>query len=87
MSKKRAIRLVFYFIGLVMPILGMMNCKGFNEGSMTVKECFIDNSLLRSYADFYYGWVTISSFMIFIPVIIYIIIVIKLARFISNRFS
>jgi len=85
MSKQRAVKIAFYFIGLVMPVLGMMNCKGFNEGSMTVRECFIDHSLLRSYADFFYGWMTISSFMLFIPIIIYIIIVIKLAKYISNR--
>jgi len=86
MSTKLIIKLVILFIGLVMPILGMLNCKGFNEGSMKVKECFFDNELFKSYASFYFGWITISSFMMFIPVIIYIFIVFQIAKFVSSYF-
>jgi len=69
-----------------MPILAMLNCKGFNEGSMKVSKCFIDSSLIRSYASFYYGWLTISSFMMFIPVFIYIGVVILIAKYFSRLF-
>jgi hypothetical protein len=83
MTKKIKIKLFIYFIGFVMPILGILNCKGFNEGSMEVTHCFIDSNIIRSYANFYNGWLGISSFFLFIPIIIYIIVVIKIANFFS----
>jgi len=67
-----------------MPILAMLNCEGFNEGSMAVETCFIDSDLIRGYANFYYGWLVISSFVLFIPIIIYIVIVIQVAKRLSR---
>ncbi len=85
MERTTKIKLVIYFIGFILPILGMMNCQGWNEGSGVVSDCIIDCILFRSYADFYYGLLLISTFMVLIPLGIYSIIVIFLANFLSKR--
>jgi len=87
MTKKTIAKIFVYFIGLVMPILAMLNCNGFDGGNMKVSHCFIDSSLIRSYADFYFGWLLISSFMVFIPVIIYVGIVVLVAKYFSKVFD
>lgn len=86
MAKTTVIKIVTYFVGLVMPILGMLNCGGHHEGTMQVSSCIIDCSITRSYANFYWGWVTMSSFMLGIPIIIYIVVVIQLAKNLPKRF-
>ena len=73
MNKRTLVKLVCYFIGFILPILAMYNCTGFNAGNGTVTDCVIDAPFIREYANFYFGWITISSFMFFIPVIIYIV--------------
>ena len=85
MSKKTIVLIILLFIGLILPILGMYNCSGFNSGNMSVQSCIIDNTVLRKYADFYYGLITISSYILFVPVLIYIGIVIFIAKFISKK--
>ena len=74
-------RLPFYFLFFVCPILGMMNCEGWNEGTMAAKTCLIDTPILHAYANFYYGFIAISSFMIFFPVFMYIAICIWVSDF------
>lgn len=85
---KIGVRIFVYFVGLVLPLLAMLNCEGFNEGSMAVKSCVIDSELVKAYASFYFGWITISSFMLFIPVFFYILFVHltskKLAKIVSG---
>ena len=77
---KLALKLAIYFVGIILPILAMYNCSGFNEGSMAVDHCVVDHILIRKYASFWYGVVTISSFMFMIPIVVYIYIVHKLAK-------
>ncbi|MEM6377434.1 MAG: hypothetical protein AAF705_04420 [Bacteroidota bacterium] len=84
MKVKQSIQLLLYFVGLALPILGMLNCSGFNAGNMAVQSCFIDHPLIRDYASFYYGWITVASFMAFIPVVLYIIVVVLSAELISK---
>lgn len=87
MRKKTNIKIVILFIGLVLPVLGMLNCSGFNEGSGSVRSCIIDCTFLREYANFYFGWLVISAFAIFIPVFVYIGFVIFMANFISKQYN
>ena len=84
MRKKTYVKVIVYFLGFVLPILSMLNCDGLNEGNMAVTSCVIDSDLIRSYASFYWGWLAISSFMLFIPVIIYILVVVFIAKFTSK---
>jgi len=86
MSKRKRIlvRILIYFVGLVMPILGILNCKGFSSASMSAKNCFIDNELFISYSSFYYGFLVISSFMFLIPVFIYIGVIVLLAKIVPQ---
>ena len=86
MTKKTIILFIILFIGLVLPILGLYNCSGFNSGNMSVQSCIIDNNFSRQYADFYYGLITISSYVLFVPVLFYIGFVVFIANFISKRF-
>ncbi len=75
MRKLPAIPVVVTAIGILLPILAMLNCSGWNEGSGMVKACVIDGPLFRSAANFAYGFVVISVFIGFIPVFLYIAIV------------
>jgi len=84
MKLSKKIALAIYFIALVLPIIGMMNCSGFDEGSMVVKSCVVDGSIFRAYASFYYGWLLIFAFAGFIPVLMYIGVVIIFAKIVSK---
>ena len=83
MSKRLSIKLVIYFIGFVLPILGMLNCSGFSL-DYSVSECYIDIGFTRAYAVFYYSLITIAPLIYFIPYVIYIAIVVILAHVISR---
>lgn len=72
MRKLPAIPIVATAIALLVPIAVMLNCSGWNEGSGMVTACVIDGPLFRSAADFTYGFVVISAFLGFIPVILYL---------------
>jgi uncharacterized membrane protein len=79
MKKSKKISLaILYFIAFVLPILGIKNCPGWNEGSMAVHSCIIDGNIFREYADLYYAFLLLSAFLMGIPVIIYVGIVIFL---------
>jgi hypothetical protein len=65
-------RLFLYFLLFVVPIFGIMNCDGWNEGSMSVKNCLIDGDIFRAYANFYYDLILISAFLLLIPLAAYI---------------
>jgi hypothetical protein len=71
--KRILFRLPFYALFFILPILGMMNCEGWNEGSGTAKSCLIDAPILHSYADIYYLLITMSAFMLLIPLMVYVI--------------
>ncbi len=85
MNRSKKVTLGIYFFAFVLPILGMMNCSGWNEGSMVVESCIIDGTIFRAYADFYYGWLLISAFMAGAPILIFIGIVVFLTKLISKR--
>jgi hypothetical protein len=84
MLKGSRIVFILYFVAFVLPILGVMNCDGWNAGSMAVATCAIDNGLFRSYANLYMAFLFFSSFLVFIPVLIYIVICILLTKFIGR---
>jgi hypothetical protein len=60
----------------------MSNCSGWNEGSMLVQSCYIDNSLTRSLAELVYGLVFMAVLMIGIPLLVYLLLVILAIYFI-----
>ena len=78
-------RLPFYSLFFVFPVLGMMNCQGWNEGSMESKTCVIDGTIFHVYANFYYGFITFSSFMVFIPLLLYIYACFKASEFFGKK--
>ena len=80
-------RLPFYSLFFIFPALGMMNCQGWNEGSMTSESCLVNTSFLQAYADFYYALVLFSSFMLLIPLVIYIVIAIWLSEILGRKLA
>lgn len=73
------------FFGFFAPILGMMNCSGWNEGSMTSSSCLLSSGFMIAYADFYYGLMLFSSFMLLVPVLIYIFLIIGIIKFLIKK--
>jgi hypothetical protein len=45
----------------------------------------IDGAIFRAYADFYYGWLLISAFMVGAPILLFIGIVVFLTKLITKR--
>jgi len=66
---------IILFLG---PILIMGNCSGWNEGSMKVANCAVDFPLARDFADFFYGIVLFSAFLVGLPILVYLLICILL---------
>jgi hypothetical protein len=68
-------RLVILAVALLLflgPIVTMMNCSGWNEGSMKVARCAVDFPLARSLADTFYGIVLFSAFILGLPILAYV---------------
>ena len=80
-------RLPFYSLFFVFPVLGMMNCNGWNEGSMTAQKCLIDSSFLHAYADFYYALILFSAFSLLIPLLSYVAIAIALSEILGRKLN
>jgi hypothetical protein len=80
-------RLPFYSLFFIFPVLGMMNCQGWNEGSMSSETCLINSSLLQAYADFYYALILFSSFMLLLPLVVYIVIAIWLSEVFGRKLA
>lgn len=70
--------LIISFCGFVLPILAMVNCLGWNEGSMSVSGCVVDFPFARAYADVYYGLLLFSAFMLLMPLGVYVAFVVGL---------
>ncbi|WP_137221143.1 hypothetical protein [Shewanella sp. MEBiC00475] len=76
MKKSMKARVFIYFCAFILPILFILNCEGWDAGGMSVSSCTIENFIFIEAANFVIGLLFFSSFMAFIPVLIYIFIVI-----------
>jgi hypothetical protein len=66
--------LTVVFFGMILPILAMAQCSGFNEGSMEVRSCHvIDTPWARSYASLCYGWLLVCAFSGGILLVLYLL--------------
>ena len=79
--KTKIIRVIMYSLTILVPLLAMENCSGWDEGSMEVSSCFVDISIFREFANLCYSLLLISAFLAFIPLLIYILIVIGITEF------
>jgi hypothetical protein len=84
LKKTTIIKIGIYFAAFGLPILGMLNCSGWSESDMKVESCIIDAQFLRDYAAFYYNFLLISSFTVLIPLIIYVLLVVFIAKKIAK---
>lgn len=81
----RAMLLVFGSC-VLLPILAMLNCRGWNEASGTCTSCFIDTPFLRGVAESLYGWLLLSAFTLGLPIFVYLLLALLLATFVGRRF-
>lgn len=81
---RRWTMLVFFLLFVVAPIWGMMNCEGWNEGTMAVTVCDVDTPFLRGYAEAYLGFVLMAAFMGGIPIAIYLAVIWILAQIVGH---
>lgn len=58
----RTITSLVCLFGVLIPLAGMMQCQGWNEGSMEVQSCLIDTSFTREYANALYGVAVLFPF-------------------------
>ena len=79
--KTKIIRVIMYSLRILVPLLAMENCSGWDESSMDVSSCFVDISIFREFANLCYSLLLISAFLAFIPLLIYILIVIGITEF------
>ncbi|MGV7960883.1 hypothetical protein QPK13_07115 [Photorhabdus tasmaniensis] len=84
LNKKNIITFIIFFIIFILPVISMMNCHGWNEGSMEVTECSINLWIVREYANFYYDFVLVGAFAMGIPIIIYIVLGITIILIFRN---
>ena len=81
---RRTVTASICFYGVILPILAMWQCSGWNEGSMEVESCFIDTSVTRGFANFLYGIVLVSAFAGCVPCCIYGCLLFALDRCLVN---
>ena len=77
-------RLPFYFVFFILPVLVMSSCEGWNTGTMTTQRCAVDLAIVRSYADGYYTFVTFSSFLLAIPILVYILVLVFVSEILGK---
>ena len=63
------------FLIFLLPLLSVLNCEGWNAGSMAFKSCTYDTPFLREFGNTVIGWAYVASFMAGIPILIYFAIV------------
>lgn len=85
MNMKKALIWSVYTVAFILPVLSLINCPHYNEWNW-VWVCFVEADLLRKYAEMYYGWLLVSVFTLFIPIIIYIVIVRLIIKLIHKKF-
>lgn len=67
-------RAIVIFVGAAMicaPFLLMVNCSGWNAGSMRVQSCTLNFPFAEDLANFAYGLMLLASFGLGIPLLIY----------------
>jgi hypothetical protein len=76
-----------YFIFLVLPILIPISCEWPSGGSYTTSECLINISIMHGIANLVAGVLMLSVFLLFVPIIIYICIVLGVTEIVvkSNK--
>jgi len=78
---ERKVSLFIYFVGFILPVLGMYNC---SESGGEITSCIVDTAFLRNYAGFYYGLLLLSSFLLLVPLAVYALLV-KVIASITSR--
>ncbi|OUR59791.1 hypothetical protein A9Q74_16245 [Colwellia sp. 39_35_sub15_T18] len=90
MTKAKYGRLAVYFLAFVLPALSMLNCSvRYNGSSMYTKDCTVELSILMEVAEITGAVVMFSSYLAFIPILIYCFCVIipteLIVKFIEKR--
>jgi len=74
---------VVLFLAFVLPALGMLQCRGWSDDTMSVEYCWFDYPWLRVYANVCYGFLLLSVLCLLIPMRAYESIVFRICKCLS----
>ncbi len=83
--KKLLLRRFILFVGFVLPILGLLNCR-IIDGSNQVDYCQFGGFIAEGYAELILTFLLISAFSLLMPVWIYILVILELRKKLPNLF-
>jgi hypothetical protein len=69
------VRFIWYGLAFGLPLLFMLNCSGWDTGSMHVDSCLIDLPGLREISNNLWGLLFASVFLLCIPFILYLAVI------------
>lgn len=88
MRKKASLQFVvhslIYLIAFGFPVLLIAGSEGWNAGSMKASSYLIDNEMIKSLTDLILNLVFMSSFLLGLPILIYVFVVIGFAKLLSK---
>jgi len=88
MRKKAPLQFVvhslIYLIAFGFPVLLIAGSSGWNAGSMQASSYLIDNEMIKSLTDLILNLVFMSSFLLGLPILIYVLVVIGFAKLLSK---
>jgi len=76
-----------YFIALVYPFLALINCSKWNFLNFTNHICLINFEFIRATEKIVKGFLYINAFNLYIPLIVYILLVVFFAQLSSRLFN
>ena len=85
-NKRRIIllRIILYSLGFGLPLLVMFGgCSYYPAPSLSFSSCVIPSEMFKEYASFIFAMVLISSYMLGIPILIYVAVVVAVTEFIA----
>ncbi|MCA3440682.1 MAG: hypothetical protein INF50_10180 [Rhodobacter sp.] len=83
-ARRKRIAIAVVLAGLIMPVLIMSSCSGWNTRTMQVESCWIDVTLWKVTADAIFAFVFVAPFMLFIPIVIYIAVLVAFGALVAR---
>ncbi len=80
------LRIILYSLSFGLPLLAMFGCSAVPP-ALSFSSCIIPLEAFRDYASFVLAMIIISSYMLGIPILIYIVVVIVVTEFIAWAFK
>ncbi len=85
MKNSTTFRILVYMAFFIIPIISLINCNNWSAGTGGVNQCFLELEFLRAIAEPLWGLIYISSFFVFIPLLLIIVVVISAVEFTASK--